>query len=36
MTQGILGLFKAAGVAALTGHGKLLPGRKVEFTDRMG
>jgi dihydrolipoamide dehydrogenase len=32
MTQGILGLFKAAGVTALTGHGKLLPGRKVEFT----
>jgi dihydrolipoamide dehydrogenase len=32
MTQGILGLFKAAGVTPLTGHGRLLPGRKVEFT----
>ena len=32
MTQGILGLFKAAGVTPLTGHGKLLPGRKVELT----
>ncbi|MBS0416717.1 MAG: dihydrolipoyl dehydrogenase [Proteobacteria bacterium] len=32
MTQGILALFKAAGVTALQGHGKLLPGRKVEFT----
>jgi dihydrolipoamide dehydrogenase len=31
MTQGILGLLKAAGVTPLTGHGKLLPGRKVEF-----
>src|SRR5918995_838845 len=31
MTQGILGLLKAAGVTPLQGHGKLLPGRKVEF-----
>lgn len=31
-TGGILSLFKAAGVTPLTGHGKLLPGRKVEFT----
>jgi dihydrolipoamide dehydrogenase len=31
-TGGILLLFKAAGVTPLTGHGKLLPGRKVEFT----
>ena len=32
MTQGILSLLKAAGVTPLTGHGRLLPGRKVEFT----
>ena len=31
-TQGILALFKASGVTALQGHGKLLPGRRVEFT----
>jgi dihydrolipoyl dehydrogenase len=31
-TQGILTLFKAAGVVGLAGHGRLLPGRKVEFT----
>ena len=31
MTGGILALFKAAGVTALQGHGKLLPGRKVEY-----
>ena len=31
MTQGILALFKAAGVTPLQGHGKLLPGRRVEF-----
>ena len=36
MTQGILSLFKAAGVTPLTGHGRLLPGRKVEFTDADG
>ena len=32
MTQGILALFKAAGVTPLQGHGKLLPGKRVEFT----
>ncbi|MGH8294547.1 MAG: dihydrolipoyl dehydrogenase [Steroidobacteraceae bacterium] len=32
MTQGILALFKANGVTALQGHGRLLPGRRVEFT----
>jgi dihydrolipoamide dehydrogenase len=32
MTQGILALFKAAGVTPLQGHGRLLPGHKVEFT----
>src|SRR5579863_1880252 len=32
MTQGILALFKGAGVTPLQGHGKLLPGRRVEFT----
>jgi dihydrolipoamide dehydrogenase len=32
MTQGILSLLKAAGVTPLTGHGRLLPGRKIEFT----
>ena len=31
-TQGILGLFKAAKVTALQGHGRLLPGKRVEFT----
>ncbi len=31
-TQGILQLFKGAGVMPLTGHGRLLAGRKVEFT----
>jgi dihydrolipoamide dehydrogenase len=31
-TQGIAGLLKGAGVTALQGHGRLLPGRKVEFT----
>jgi dihydrolipoamide dehydrogenase len=36
MTQGILALFKAAGVTGLQGHGKLLPGRKVEFTAHDG
>jgi dihydrolipoamide dehydrogenase len=36
MTQGILSLFKAAGVTPLTGHGKLLPGRKVELTGTDG
>jgi dihydrolipoamide dehydrogenase len=36
MTQGILGLFKAAGVTPLAGHGRLLPGRKVEVTGADG
>jgi dihydrolipoamide dehydrogenase len=31
MTSGILQLFKAAGVTPLQGHGKLLPGKKVQF-----
>jgi dihydrolipoamide dehydrogenase len=31
MTQGIVALFKAAGVTGLHGHGRLLPGRKVEY-----
>ena len=30
-TQGITGLFKAAGVTALHGHGKLLAGNRVEY-----
>jgi len=36
MTQGILALFKAAGVTPLQGHGKLLPGRRVEYTAHEG
>jgi len=36
MTQGIVALFKAAGVTPLQGHGKLLPGRRVEFTSNEG
>src|SRR3979411_200921 len=32
MTQGILTLFKAAGVTPLQGHGRLLAGRRIEFT----
>jgi dihydrolipoamide dehydrogenase len=36
MTQGILALFKAAGVTPLSGHGRLLPGRKIEFTGHDG
>ncbi len=35
-TQGILALFKAAGVTPLQGHGRLLAGRKVEFTGHDG
>jgi dihydrolipoamide dehydrogenase len=31
-TQGILALFKSAKVVGLSGHGRLLPGRKVEYT----
>lgn len=36
MTQGIAGLFKAAGVTPLTGHGKLLAPGRVEFTAHDG
>jgi dihydrolipoamide dehydrogenase len=36
MTQGIIALFKGAGVTPLQGHGKLLPGRRVEFTAHDG
>ena len=36
MTGGILSLFKGAGVTPLTGHGRLLAGRKVEFTGADG
>ncbi len=36
MTQGIVALFKAAGVTPLQGHGRLLPGRRVEFTAHDG
>jgi dihydrolipoamide dehydrogenase len=36
MTQGILALFKAAGVTPLQGHGKLLPGKRVEFVAHDG
>ena len=35
-TAGIMTLFKGAGVTALTGHGRLLAGRKVEFTGHDG
>ena len=31
-TQGIVALFKAAKVTGLAGHGRLLPGRRVEYT----
>jgi len=31
-TQGIAGLLKGAGATALLGHGRLLPGSKVEYT----
>ena len=36
MTQGIVALFKAAGVTGLQGHGRLLAGRKVEYTAHDG
>ncbi len=36
MTTGILALFKAAGVTPLQGHGRLLPGRRVQFTAHDG
>jgi dihydrolipoamide dehydrogenase len=35
-TMGIASLFKAAGVTGLQGHGKLLSGNRVEFTDKDG
>ena len=35
-TSGIAMLLKSAGVTALQGHGRLLPGRKVEFTAHDG
>jgi dihydrolipoamide dehydrogenase len=35
-TLGIAGLFKGAGVTGLQGHGKLLGGNRVEFTDKDG
>ena len=36
LTAGIAGLFKAAGVEGLVGHGRLLADRKVEFTPEDG
>jgi dihydrolipoamide dehydrogenase len=36
MTVGIAGLFKAAGVTGLQGHGKLLSGSRVEYTAKDG
>jgi len=36
MTDGIMALFKAAGVTPLQGHGRLLSGRRVEFTAHDG
>lgn len=35
-TLGIAALFKAAGVTGLQGHGKLLSGNRVEYTDKDG
>jgi dihydrolipoamide dehydrogenase len=35
-TQGIVALFKSNGVTPLQGHGRLLPGRKIEFTAHDG
>jgi dihydrolipoamide dehydrogenase len=35
-TQGILALFKGAGVTPLLGHGRLLTGKRVEFTAHDG
>jgi len=35
-TSGIASLLKSAGVTALQGHGKLLSGNRVEFTDKDG
>ncbi|HTX24307.1 MAG TPA: dihydrolipoyl dehydrogenase [Steroidobacteraceae bacterium] len=36
MTDGILALFKAAGVTPLQGHGRLLAGQRVQFTAHDG
>lgn len=36
LTGGVAGLLKAASVTALVGHGKLLGGKKVEFTPTTG
>ncbi len=36
LTGGVAGLLKAANVTALVGHGKLLGGKKVEFTPTTG
>ena len=36
LTGGIAGLFKANGVTSLFGTGKLIAGRKVEYTDHKG
>ncbi len=36
MTDGIAALFKAGGVTPLQGHGKLLPGKRVELTAHDG
>ena len=36
MTDGILALFKGASVVPLQGHGRLLPGRQVEFKSHQG
>jgi len=36
MTDGVLALFKAAGVTPLQGHARLLPERRVEFTAHDG
>ncbi len=36
MTDGIAALFKAGGVTPLQGHGRLMPGKRVEFTAHDG
>jgi dihydrolipoamide dehydrogenase len=36
MTGGIAALFKSAGVTALPGHGRLLPGNRVEYAGKDG
>ncbi len=36
MTDGIMALLKGAGVTALQGHGRLLPGKQVEFKSHQG